>query len=92
MIVSYDESILAYISAIRAYYGLSSSYNPNKQLLNIIEKQKPNKVFVLLVDGMGYKLIERKLPEDSILRKNLKYVTNTVFPSATTAATTSRKS
>lgn len=89
MIVSYDKSILTYISAIRSYYGLSYTYNPNKKLENLLIKRGPQKVFVLLVDGMGLKLIERKLPKDSFIRKHLLFSTTTVFPSATTAATTS---
>ena len=89
MIVYYDESILTYVSSIRKYYGLDSSYPSNKKFDEIINTNKPKKIFLFLMDGMGVNLIERKLPEDSFLRRNLKFKTQTVFPPTTTAATTS---
>ena len=89
MIVNYDESILSYIASIRRYFGLSSSYADNSSFTKLLCKQRPEKVFVLLIDGMGSRLIKRKLKEDSFLRRHQLYETTTVFPSTTTAATTS---
>lgn len=89
MFVYYDESILTYISAIRKYFGLSSDYTPNSALLDLMKKQKPAKVFVLVIDGMGANLIKNKLDENSFLRKNMLFETTTVFPPTTVAATTS---
>lgn len=89
MFVYYDESILSYVASIRRYFGLSSSYEPNKKFSDLINSKKPKKLFLLLVDGMGANLIEKKLPEDSFLRKNMIYKTTTVFPATTVAATTS---
>ena len=89
MIVYYDESILSYVASIRRYFGLPSEYEPNTKFSNLLSSKKPKKIFLLLVDGMGANLINQKLPEDSFLRKNMVYKTTTVFPSTTTAATTS---
>lgn len=89
MIVYYDESILSYVASIRRYFGLSSSYEPNQNFSELIRSKKPKKIFLMLVDGMGANLINKKLPENSFLRKNMVYKTTTVFPSTTTAATTS---
>ena len=89
MITYYDESILSYIASIRGYFGLSSSYNPNSKFSNLINSKKPKKVILFVVDAMGANLINKKLPEDSFLRKNIVYKTRTVFPSTTTSATTS---
>ena len=48
-----------------------------------------NQIVVLLIDGMGSRLLETKLEKDSFLRTHqLKEVT-TVYPSTTSAATTS---
>lgn len=88
MIVYYDESILTYIASIRNYFGLTSSYPAHEGLSSLLNEKRPEKIFLLLMDGMGANLIERKLPEDSFLRKHLTYVTTTVFPPTTTAATT----
>ena len=89
MIVHYDESILAYIASIRNYYKLDSSYHSNIAFDNILKERNPKKIFLILIDGMGSKLIEKKLPEDSFLRKNMLFRTTSVFPPTTTAATTS---
>lgn len=89
MIVDYNRSILSYIASIRNYLGLDSSYEADKDFYNYINSRKPEKVFLLLVDAMGISIIEKLLPEDSFIRNNLKYTTNTVLPSTTTAATTS---
>ena len=89
MFVNYEGSILSYIASIRRYFGLESSYGSNPRLSRILEEQRPAKVFVLLVDGMGTSLIRRVLPEDSFLRENMLASVTTVFPTTTTAATTS---
>ncbi len=88
MIVYYDESIMTYVSSIRNYFGLSSSYPVNKRFSELLKEKHPQKLFFFLVDGMGANLIKRKLPEDSFLRRNMTYETSTVFPPTTTAATT----
>lgn len=46
-------------------------------------------VVLLVLDGMGMYPIERNLAEGSFLRKNIKRVLTSVFPSTTTNATTS---
>lgn len=88
MFVNYDGSVLTYIASIRRYFGLSSAYNSDPSLTKILNEQRPAKVFVLLVDGMGADLIRKKLPKDSFLRRNMLARTSTVFPTTTTAATT----
>ncbi|MBO4359047.1 MAG: hypothetical protein J5796_04520, partial [Erysipelotrichaceae bacterium] len=89
MIVDYEGSILKYVSAIRGYYGLDSSYGPDLKLKALLEEKRPEKIFLILIDAMGSNLISRKLPEDSFLRRNMTWTTTTVFPTTTTAATVS---
>lgn len=89
MFVYYDESILAYVSSIRKHFGLSSSFEPNQKFSSLINKKNPKKVFLILIDGMGANLIERKLKEDTFLREHLYKKVTTVFPPTTTAAVTS---
>lgn len=89
MFVYYDESILSYVAGIRNRFGLSSSYKPNQKFLDYINKKNPNKIFLILIDGMGANLIQRKLSEDSFLNRNLFKKVTTVFPTTTTAAVTS---
>ena len=89
MFIFYDESILSYVSSIRDYFGLSSSYKPNQKFKDLLNKEKPKKVFLCLIDGMGTNIIKKYLKEDAFLNKYLKYNVQTVFPTTTTAALTS---
>lgn len=88
MVINYDESILTYIASIRKYYGLESSFETNEHFDVVLNSKKPKRIFLMLIDGLGANLINKKLPENSFLRKNLLFKTTTVFPSTTTAATT----
>ena len=89
MIVYYDESILTYVASIRNYFGLKSSYKTNEHFDNLLRDKNPQKIFLVLIDGMGANLIKRKLPKSAFLRKHMTYETTTVFPTTTTAATIS---
>ncbi len=89
MFVTYDESILSHVASVRNYFGLSSSYPPDRRLSGLLEEKKPEKIFLLLIDGMGLKQIQRKLDVDAFLNRNLFASTVSVFPPTTTAATTS---
>ena len=71
MIVQYDESILTYIASIRDYFGLKSSFAPNKDLSERIRKEKPERIYLILIDAMGANLIKRKLPAESFLNRNM---------------------
>ncbi|MBQ1899615.1 MAG: alkaline phosphatase family protein [Erysipelotrichaceae bacterium] len=89
MFVNYNGSVLSYVASIRKYFGLNHVYDDDPSLTAILNEQRPEKVFVLLVDGMGANLIRKKLPKDSFLVSNMLASPSTVFPSTTTAATTS---
>lgn len=89
MFVYYDESIMSYVASIRRHFGLDCSVEANTKLTNLIQSRNPKKIFLMLVDGMGANLINKKLPESSFLRKNMLFKTTSLFPTATTAVTTS---
>lgn len=88
MFTNYREGILSYIAAIRRYYNLTSSYAPDEAFGQLLKKAKPAQIILTLIDGMGSRLIKRKLPPDSFLLSHLYTETETVFPPTTTAATT----
>ena len=88
MIVQYDESILSYVASIREYFGLSSSFAPNRELSKRIREEKPKRIYLILIDAMGANLIKRKLSSEAFLNRNMMTDTSTVFPPTTTAATT----
>ena len=89
MIVYYEDSILSYIASIRSYFGLNSSYKQNTKFSDYINYINPRKIVLFLVDGLGANFVWKKLDDQDFLKDHMKFKTSTVFPSATTAATTS---
>ena len=91
MFVNYDECILSYVAAIRGYFGLDSVYKADARFKALLEEKRPEKIFIVLIDGMGSRLIKRKLSQDGFLLSHLYTEVSTVFPPTTVAATTSIK-
>ncbi len=89
MFPNYDESILSVTSAVCAHFGAETRYPPLKEVTEALNAHKTRSVVVLLLDGLGANLIKRFLPEGSFLRRHCVRDISTVYPSTTTAATTS---
>ena len=86
---NYQECITNVACSIRKYFDLSYNHNTIPEIDEILEKENPDNVVVILLDGMGSKIIKRNLDKNSFFLKNLKKEITTVFPATTTAATTS---
>ena len=85
----YRECLTNLACSIRKYFELNYNHNTLSYIDKIFEEYKPKNVIVILFDGMGSKILERTLDENSFFRKHkLKDITS-VFPATTTAATTS---
>ena len=86
---NYNECITNFACSIEKYFGLTPKHNTLSYIDKLLEEKKPENVVVILFDGLGSRILDRTLEEDSFLRKHkLKEIT-TVFPATTTAATTS---
>lgn len=86
---NYNECLTNLACSIRNYFGLPFNHKTLEFVDEYLEEYKPTNIVVILLDGMGTKIIERTLPKDSFFRKNLVKSITTVFPATTTAATTS---
>lgn len=85
----YQTGILGVINAWRQRLGLQVHHPADPQLSAWLNDHAWDQIVVLLIDGMGSRLMETMLDEESFLRRHqLKEVT-TVYPSTTSAATTS---
>lgn len=84
----YDRSILSTTSSILAYYGVNSIYPPLPEL-DAFLGTRPRHVALIITDGAGVRPLEGALPADSYLRSHVAATVTSVFPSTTTAATTS---
>ena len=89
MFTNYQDCVLNYVASVRQYLNLESAYQPNAAFSQYLQDKQPKQIIMLLIDGMGSRLIERKLDKETFLRRNLFSETATVFPPTTTAATTS---
>lgn len=88
---NYNECLTNLACSIRKYFELTYRHNTLSYIDEILEREKPNNVVLMLLDGMGSNIIDRALDKDSFFIKNrLKKIT-TVFPATTTAATTSMR-
>lgn len=86
---NYDECLTNLACSIRKYFNLDYKHNTLSYIDDILKKEKPNNVVVILFDGMGSRILDRTLQKNSFLIKNKYKDITTVFPATTTAATTS---
>ena len=86
---NYDECLTNLACSIRKYFGLDYKHNTLKDIDDILEKEQPKNVVLMLFDGMGSRILNRTLEEDSFFVRNMDREITTVFPATTTAATTS---
>ena len=84
----YDRSILSTTSSILAYYGVKSIY-PTLPELDAALNTMPKHVALIITDGAGVRPLEGALPADSYMRSHTAATVTSIFPSTTTAATTS---
>ena len=85
--VNYKNSLVNFSSSIMKYYGLTSEY-PTHALTDYLLSKKYRHIVLILLDGMGYKIVEDDLSNGSILKTNQIMKINSVFPPTTAAATT----
>lgn len=88
MLVRYDEGLLQISNAIRQFYGLPTYHEPDANVCKWLQQHAFKTLIVLLIDGMGSRIIKQHLDRDSFLVKNMAKEIPTVFPPTTTAATT----
>lgn len=86
---NYNECLTNLACSIRKYFDLDYNHNTLKYIDDILEKEKPKNVVVILYDGMGSRIIDRQLNKEDFFIKNKYKEITTVFPATTTAATTS---
>lgn len=84
---NYNRSILSISSSLLKYYGLKNNYPTLKELDDELKKNYKN-VVLLILDCMGTSIIEKNLPKNSFLRKNMITTITSIFPPTTAAATT----
>ena len=83
-----DNSLVSISNAILMHFTGSCFHTPHHKIMEILGKNKYDKVVIMLFDGMGKSIQEKYLkPTDFLLRKKA-FEINSVFPPTTVAATT----
>ncbi len=75
--------------SIQKYFEVEAKHDSLKVIDEILEKQQPKNVVLVLFDGMGSRIIKRNLSYDSFFLKHQLDEITSVYPATTTAATTS---
>lgn len=88
---NYEECITNLSNSILKHFNCTTYHNTLSFIDKILDKNYKN-VIVILCDGLGSKILDKHINEDSFLRKNRVREITTVFPPTTTAATTSMMS
>ena len=87
--INYNECLTNFSCSIRKYYGLDYKHNTLDYIDKLLEQKSPENIVLILFDGMGSKILDKVLDNDSFLIQNKYKDITSVFPTTTTAATTS---
>ena len=82
----YDQSIVSLSNSLLRHYRVKQTH-PSLKILDDVLKDDYQNVILMILDGMGSKLLADNLPEASFLRTNKKGDIYSVFPPTTAAAT-----
>lgn len=85
----YDNTLTNIAASVQEYFGVKPVHNTFVKLDEMFKRYNPEKVVIILLDGLGANNLKRLLSKDAFLRKNLLCELTTVFPATTAAATTS---
>lgn len=84
----YKNNIVNIAGSIEKYFDLKSDVSSLGEIDEVLNSYKPKNVVVILFDGMGYNLINKKIPNTFLVNNIVKRITSTC-PATTTSATTS---
>jgi len=84
---NFKNNIINVSATLESYLGSNNNYKKFSVIEKELKKDYKNIVFIIL-DGLGYDVLNQHLNKDNILVKNVKKKITSVFPSTTTNATT----
>ena len=82
----YDNCLVNLSNSLLKYYGVDNNF-PGLAILDKYLNKDYKNVVLILYDGLGSKIIDRHLNDDSFLKKHKVCDITSVFPATTTAAT-----
>jgi predicted AlkP superfamily pyrophosphatase or phosphodiesterase len=85
---NYNHSIVNVTNSILHYFHAPTHHSTLTKLDTILQKNKPNHIIYVLLDGLGVNAINYHLDKTSAIRSHLISDISSVFPPTTVAATT----
>ncbi len=85
--INYKNSIVNFTSALMKNYNIKSEYEPSA-LIDFLLSKRYRHVVLMVLDGLGTKVIDDNLSNGSILKTHQIMALNSVYPPTTVAATT----
>ena len=89
--IDYDNSLTSLACSIEKYFGLNPLHKTLPYIDNLFQEKQPQNVILLLVDGLGSKIMEKILDKNSFLLKNMKKEIYSMFPPTTATCLNSIK-
>ncbi len=88
MFTDYGNGLLQITSSFRKYYQLKTYYNTDPVIDTWLDTHKFQHIFLILIDGMGSRILQKHADPDSYFLNHMKKEVETVYPPTTSAATT----
>lgn len=85
----YNNCLTNVTNSIFKHYGIETYHNTLPELDEILKNHDYKNIVYMLYDGMGANLLKRNLTETDFLNKNKIKDIHAIFPTTTTASTTS---
>ena len=89
--IDYNNSLTNLACSIEKYFDIFPKHKTLPYIDTILDEKKPENVILLVVDGLGSKIIDKILSKNDFLVKNRKKEIFSVFPPTTAACLTSIK-
>ncbi len=82
---NYDESLTSVITSIMQYFKLNPKHKRLKEIDELLSDYQPLNVVLLVLDGLGYNLMNRHLKADDFLPKHTIRSISSLAPATTTS-------
>ena len=89
--IDYDNSLTSLACSIEKYFEINPLHKTLNFIDNLFEEKQPENVILLLFDGLGSRIINKFLDNNSFLKKNMKSEIYSVFPPTTASCLNSIK-
>jgi len=89
--IDYDNSLTSLACSIQKYFGINPLHKTMPSIDKLLEEKQPENVILLLVDGLGSKIMDKILDKNDFLMKKMNREIYSVFPPTTASCLTSIK-